>query len=355
MWKMKNAPHNIYIHVPYCMSKCNYCAFFSAACAAPDWDRYVNEICSEIESWAKNLGKIDVPTVFFGGGTPSLMPVWCSEKIINTIRADFNLLSGAEITLESNPGTLDENKLRGFCDAGVNRLSVGVQGLDDDKLKFLGRRHSVADALNLLRVAQGMGLRVSADFIYGLPGDTVADVIKLCNQINKLGLTHCSMYELTIEPDTPFGKMNLNMPDNETMAQMYLAIGDTLQLPRYEVSNYATPGAECRHNQNVWDGDAYIGIGHGAAGRVFMDGVWYEQLGNNAQFEKMDDNARAIEMILTGMRTLRGCRLTDTIKNVIDMDWVRKNQSLVQINGDRISATPQGMLILDDLMVKLVK
>lgn len=283
------------------------------------------------------------------------MPVWCSEKIMNTIRADFNLLSGAEITLESNPGTLDENKLRGFCDAGVNRLSVGVQGLDDDKLKFLGRRHSVADALNLLRVAQGMGLRVSADFIYGLPGDTVADVIKLCNQINKLGLTHCSMYELTIEPDTPFGKMNLNMPDNETMAQMYLAIGDTLQLPRYEVSNHATPGNECKHNQNVWDGQPYLGIGRGAAGRILMDGVWYEQLGNNAQFEKMDDNARAIEMILTGMRTMRGCRLTDAIKNVIDMDWVRKNQSLVQINGDRISATPQGMLILDDLMVKLVK
>jgi oxygen-independent coproporphyrinogen-3 oxidase len=163
------------------------------------------------------------------------------------------------------------------------------------------------------------------------------------------------MYELTIEPNTPFGKMNLQMPDNETMAQMYLAIGDTLQLPRYEVSNHATPGNECVHNQNVWDGQPYLGIGRGAAGRILMDGVWYEQLGNNAQFEKMDDNARAIEMILTGMRTLRGCRLTDTIKNVIDMDWVRKNQSLVQINGDRISATPQGMLILDDLMVKLVK
>lgn len=355
MWKMKKAPHNIYIHVPYCMSKCNYCAFFSTACVAPDWGSYVNEICSEIESWAKNLGKIDVPTVFFGGGTPSLMPIGCFEQILGTIQDKFNLLSDAEITIESNPGTLDAEKLRAFCVAGVNRLSVGVQSLSDEKLKFLGRQHNVADALKLLDDARNIGLRVSADFIYGLPGDTVADVINLCNRINTLGLTHCSMYELTIEPNTPFGKMNLQMPDNETMAQMYLAIGDTLQLPRYEVSNYATPGAECRHNQNVWDGQPYLGIGRGAAGRILMDGVWYEQLGNNAQFEKMDDNARAIEMILTGMRTLRGCRLTDTIKNVIDMDWVRKNQSLVQINGDRISATPQGMLILDDLMVKLVK
>ena len=352
---MTNKQHNIYIHVPYCMSKCNYCAFFSVACATPDWDKYTNDICNEIQFWAQKLGRIDVPTVFFGGGTPSLMPVLCFEKIMNTIRTNFNLLADAEITLESNPGTLDENKLRDFCAAGANRLSVGVQSLSDEKLKFLGRRHSVADALNLLDTAQKMGLRVSADFIYGLPGDTVGDVIELCRQINKMGLTHCSMYELTIEPDTPFGKMNLNMPDNETMAQMYMAIGNTLRLPRYEVSNYATPGAECRHNQNVWDGDAYIGIGRGAAGRVFFDGTWYEQLGNNARFEKLDNTARAVEMILTGLRTIRGCRLTDTIKNVIDMDWARNNPSLVQINDDRISATPNGMLILDEVVVKLVK
>lgn len=352
---MKNAPHNIYIHVPYCMSKCNYCAFMSVACATPDWDKYTNDICDEIGLWAQRLGKIEVPTIFFGGGTPSLMPVGCFEKIINTIRANFNLLSDAEITIESNPGTLDKDKLHDFYMLGMNRLSIGIQSLDDDKLKFLGRRHSVADALKLLDVAQDMGLRVSADFIYGLPGDTVDDAINLCGQINKLGLRHCSMYELTIEANTPFGKMNLQMPDNNTMAQMYMAIGDTLNIPRYEVSNYAAAGNECRHNQNVWDGQPYIGIGRGAAGRVFVDGVWYEQLGGNAQFDAITDDVRAIEMVLTGMRTVRGCLLTGAMKNVIDMDWVRDNQSHVQINGDRISATPQGMLILDDLMLKLVR
>ena len=121
------------------MSKCNYCAFWSVACATPDWDKYTGGICDEIKSWAQRLGRIDVPTVFYGGGTPSLMPVRCFEKIMDTIRTNFNLLSDAEITLESNPGTLDENKLRDFGDTGVNRLSVGVQGLDADKLKFLGR------------------------------------------------------------------------------------------------------------------------------------------------------------------------------------------------------------------------
>ena len=352
---MKNIAHNIYIHVPFCMSKCNYCAFFSRACENPDWDQYTCGICNEIKYWAEKLGGIDIPTIFLGGGTPSLMPVATMEKILGEIRNNFNISDGAEITMESNPGTLDTGKLRDFKNAGINRLSVGVQSLDDKKLQFLGRRHNVADALGLVDIAQNMGLRVSADFIYGLPGDTVDDVIKMCTQINRLGLRHCSMYELTIEPGTPFGKMNLQMPDNDTMAQMYLAIGETLMLPRYEVSNYAAPGDECRHNQNVWDGQPYIGIGRGAAGRVFMDGVWYEQSGNNGQFDATSDDMRAVEMVLTGLRTLRGCQLTDTIKNGIDMDWARDNPAYVQINNNRISATPQGMLILDEVTVNLVK
>lgn len=327
----------------------------SVACATPDWGKYADDICGEIRGWAQKLGKIDIPTIFFGGGTPSLMPVGCFEKIIQTIHANFNMLPDVEITIESNPGTLDAEKLRAFCVAGVNRISIGVQSLDDKKLKFLGRRHNVADAVALIDTAKSMGLRVSADFIYGLPGDTVDDVIQMCTQINKLGLRHCSMYELTIEPDTPFGKMNLQMPDNDTMAQMYLAIGETLMLPRYEVSNYAAPGDECRHNQNVWDGQPYIGIGRGAAGRVFMDGVWYEQLGANAQFDAISDDVRAVEMVLTGMRTVRGCQLTAATKNVIDMDWAYANPAYVQINNNRISATPQGMLVLDEVTVNLVK
>ena len=352
---MNNMPHNIYIHVPFCMSRCNYCAFFSRACAAPDWGQYCTDICAELVHWADALGRIDVPTVFFGGGTPSLMPVWCFEKIMNTIRSNFHLCSGGEVTLESNPGTLPADKLRDFISTGVNRLSVGVQSLDDARLQFLGRRHSVADARALLDAAHNMGIRVSADFIYGLPNDTVDDVEKLCRQINELGLLHCSMYELTIEPDTPFGKMNLNMPDNDTMAQMYVAIGECLNLPRYEVSNYARLGNECLHNQNIWDGAPYIGIGHAAAGRVCVNGTWYEQMGAGALFSPLTETARAIEMVLTGMRTVRGCLLTDSVKKVTNMDWVKSHPDLVRINGDRICATASGMLVLDDLTLNLVK
>ena len=348
--------HNIYIHVPFCMSKCNYCAFFSRACKTPDWDEYSDKIIQEIEHWADFLGKIPVPSIFFGGGTPSLMPVKTFEKIITKIYQKFNIEPNAEITLESNPGTLDGGKLNDFCIAGVNRLSVGVQSLFDSELQFLGRRHTVQDSLNLLGTALKQNMRVSADFIYGLPGHTTENVINLCDNINKLGLKHCSLYELTIEENTPFGKMNLKMPDNEKMAEMYQAIQEKLTLPRYEVSNYAVPGQECRHNQNIWAGDAYIGLGPGAAGRVFFDGAWYEQIGDNVKFSKISKRERAIEKILTGLRTMRGTELTDDVINVIDIEFAKSHPDMLRLtNNNHIVATDTGILVLDDLITKLVK
>ena len=347
--------HNIYIHVPFCMSKCNYCAFFSRACAAPDWRKYTDDILSEIDSWAGKLGRIDVPTIFFGGGTPSLMPTEKFSEIMERIRGRFNIAPNAEITIESNPGTLDATRLDEFIAAGVNRLSIGVQSLDDDELLFLGRRHNVADALLLIDAAKSRDIRVSADFIYGLPGHNATKVEALCRNINKIGLSHCSMYELTIEPNTPFGKMNLDMPSNAEMADMYNTIDETLNLSRYEVSNYATPGFECRHNQNIWDGDAYIGIGNGAAGRVFLDGVWYEQLGAGARFEPITTQSRAVEKIITGLRTMRGLLLAPDIKNAINMEYINQNQELLEIADGRIRATKRGMLILDELVLNLVK
>ena len=136
---------------------------------------------------------------------------------------------------------------------------------------------------------------------------------------------------------------------------MYMAISKHLALPRYEVSNYCTPGQECVHNQNIWDGGAYIGIGRAAAGRIFLDGMWHEQMGHGARFEKISNSTRAIEMILTGMRTVRGCQLTDAIKNVIDMEWVSQHPEYVKIQNNRISATTQGMLILDEIIAKIIR
>lgn len=350
-----NTPHNIYLHVPFCAKKCNYCAFYSRACANPDWDEYANKIIDEIRHFGKLVGKTHVPTIFFGGGTPSLMPVPVFARIMQEIQNNFDVGSSAEITLESNPGTLSSDKLDDFCSMGVNRLSIGVQSFDDNKLKFLGRIHNANDALNLLDAAIGRGIRVSADFIYGLPGESVDDIIDTCKKINDIGISHCSMYELTIEENTPFGRMNLNMPTNDTMAEMYMAISNTLKLPRYEVSNYATPGHECRHNQNVWDGGAYIGIGDGAAGRVFIDNSWYEELGGGELFNKISNETRAIERVITGMRTVRGILIDDSIEKVINIEFAKSCPDMLTFNGTRISATDKGMLVLDDLITKLVK
>lgn len=348
--------HNIYIHVPFCVQKCKYCAFFSRACANPDWDNYCDGIISEIRYWFVQLGKISVPTVFFGGGTPSLMPSRVFAKIMEELCANFDIESNAEITVETNPATMDENKLGEFCAAGLNRLSVGAQSFDDDKLKFLGRIHSANDARKLIDIGLQRGLRVSADFIYGLPNDNVRDVIKTCNNINKIGLSHCSMYELTIEPETPFGKMNLQMPPNTEMAEMYLAIQDNLVMSRYEVSNYCVPGDECRHNANVWDGQPYIGIGYGAAGRVFMDGIWYEELGAHKMFQPITNETRAIERVITGMRTKRGVRLDGPVKKIIDLEFAKSHPDMLMFVGDdRIAATDMGILVLDDLITNLVK
>ena len=350
-----NCPHNLYIHVPFCMSKCKYCAFFSKVCANPDWAKYADDICKEIIFWANKIGRVRVPTVFFGGGTPSLMPVSVFERIVNCIATNFDIDKNCEITLESNPGTLDADKLKSFVANGVNRLSVGVQSLNDDELLFLGRKHDAVQSLKLLETAQNIGIRVSGDFIYGLPNHNVKSVENLCRQINELNLTHASLYELTIEKNTPFGQMNLKMPDNDTMAQMYIAINENLNLPRYEVSNYAAPGDECRHNQNIWAGDAYIGIGRAAAGRPYIDGQWFDELGNYERFEKISNETRATEKIITGLRTVRGVALTDDVKHLINFDWVKLHNDLVEISDEYLYATPCGMLVLDNITLELIK
>ncbi|MDR0741404.1 MAG: radical SAM family heme chaperone HemW [Rickettsiales bacterium] len=351
-----NHPHNLYFHVPFCDSKCRYCAFYSTACANPDWDGYCGRILSELDRWHAKLGHAVVPTIFFGGGTPSLMPSKVFARIINYVRHKFDIVDDAEITLESNPGTIGGDRLAEFRSAGMNRLSIGIQSLKIDDLEFLGRRHDVAAAIRLIQDARNLGLRVSGDFIYGLPGQTVGDVENLCRQINELGLEHCSMYELSIEPGTPFARMSLEMPDNGAMASMYEVIGKTLALPRYEVSNYATSGAECRHNRNIWNGQPYIGVGRGAAGRLLMGGVWYEQMGANQKFDEMDGKTRALENIIMGLRTLRGVVITPDVRDIMNWDFVRQHPELLELKSDnRIAATEKGILILNNLLVNLVK
>lgn len=316
------------------------------------------DICHEIDTWYERMGPISVPTIFFGGGTPSLMPVSCLDQILSHIARKFAIAPNAEITVESNPGTMDAIKLHDFIYAGMNRLSVGVQSFHDKELTFLGRRHTAHDARHLIDVATNAGLRVSADFIYGLPGHGVKNIIDLCQDINQMGLRHCSLYELTIEPSTPMGKMKLDMPDNDLMADMYNAIDASLNLNRYEVSNYAAPSQECRHNAGIWAGDAYIGLGRGAAGRPLINGVWHDQMGAGARCTPIDHATRAVEKVLTGMRTMRGIALTPDIRDVIDHDALGnalENGTISMSDPNHIAPTAKGMLILDNLMINLMR
>ncbi len=354
-----NSAHNIYIHVPFCASKCRYCAFYSAPNAHPDWAAYTNGICHEIDIWAEKLGPVTIPTVFFGGGTPSLMPPSYMAKIITHLGHRFHIHPDTEITIEANPRTLTPGALHEFVQMGINRLSIGVQSFIDTELEFMGRCHNATDARRLIDMALDMRLNTSADFIYGMPGHTTDHIINLCQEINRIGLNHCSLYELTIEPATPFGKMNLDMPNNDIMADMYQAIASTLSLPRYEVSNYATPGHECRHNTNIWDGAPYIGLGRGGAGRPYINGTWYEQSGGPTLTQTPITNAtRAIEKIMTGMRTIRGVTLTDDVRDAINPNGV----ATALANGDihitpenRMAPTTKGILILDNLLINLIR
>lgn len=340
------ALYNIYIHVPFCVNKCNYCAFYSNACGAPDWTDYKNKIISKIHYWRERIGNVKIPTIFFGGGTPSLMPTKVFAEIMNELHNSFDVATDAEITIEANPRTLDKEKLKEFIDAGINRISIGVQSLRDDELKFLGRIHNAKAALELIKIAQNEKLRVSADFIYGLPNHTTTDVKELCKNINSLRIEHASLYELSIEPGTPFARQNLQMPDNETMAQMYETIGETLNLPRYEVSNYGTP---CKHNLNIWDGQPYLGLGDGAAGRILIDNQWYETL--NEQLIPLENYDRTVEILMMGLRTIRGVLLTPEILKIIDTDFTNSEHFVIKNN--RLIA--KSFLTLDNLIVRLLK
>lgn len=344
---------NLYIHVPFCVRKCPYCAFYSV-CGSPDWVTYENEIINELDHWANNK-KLD--TIFFGGGTPSLLPTDTFARIMEHVRICFDVTPNTEITLESNPGTLNAARLGQFMRAGVNRLSVGAQSFDDDELQFLGRIHNADDALRLIKTAQDFGLNVSADFIYALPQQKLSSVEKLCRQILNLDLRHASLYELTIERDTPFAREHLRTPKNEVAAIMYETIGEMLAaaLPRYEVSNYARAGCECRHNINVWNGNEYIGVGDSAAGRIIKNDTWFETkyMHGKLTANLLTTHERAIEKIITGMRTTRGVMLSPDVTLAIDHNFIEKNRDQFIINDNRIAA--KSFLTLDDLVLGLIE
>jgi putative oxygen-independent coproporphyrinogen III oxidase len=270
----------VYIHWPFCLSKCPYCDFNShVRHTAIDQDRFARAFTAEIAATAARVPGRAVSSIFFGGGTPSLMQPATVAAILDAIARHWKVEPGAEVTLEANPSSVEATRFRGYRAAGINRVSLGVQALDDTALKELGRLHTAREALDAVAVARTNFDRYSFDLIYARPRQTPAEwAAELKHAIAEAG-EHLSLYQLTIEPETPFFALHkagkLATPDEDTARAFYDATQDVCAaagLPAYEISNHARPGAECRHNLVYWRAHEYAGIGPGAHGRLDIDG-----------------------------------------------------------------------------------
>ncbi|MDE2363014.1 MAG: coproporphyrinogen III oxidase [Hyphomicrobiales bacterium] len=266
----------VYVHWPFCLSKCPYCDFNSHVRRNPiDEARYVEAFGVEIAHRAKLTPGRKAASVFFGGGTPSLMKPATVEAILEAIDKAWGIEKGAEITLEANPSSVEADRFRGYRAAGVNRVSLGVQALNDADLRALGRLHNRAEALAALKVATSTFERASFDLIYARPGQTVDQWRAELNEALSIAPEHLSLYQLTIEPDTMFERLEaagkLKMPNADLQRDLWEATQDTMGkagMPAYEISNHARPGAESRHNLIYWRYGEYVGVGPGAHGRV---------------------------------------------------------------------------------------
>jgi len=323
-------PFGVYIHWPFCLSKCPYCDFNShVRHVAIDETRYVAAFAAEIAATAARAPGRTVSTIFFGGGTPSLMQPQTVAAILDAVARHWRLAPDVEITLEANPSSVEATRFRGYRAAGVNRVSLGVQSLDDAVLKQLGRLHTVREALDAVAVARGIFERYSFDLIYARPGQSVAAWRAELSRAIAEAAEHLSLYQLTIEPDTPFAALHaggkLVLPDDDLGRDLYDLTLDHCAgagLPAYEVSNHARPGAECRHNLVYWRYGEYAGIGPGAHGRLVVDGArratatekrpeaWLmrvEALGHGVTTDDpLSRDEQADEFLLMGLRLTEG-------------------------------------------------
>lgn len=323
----------IYIHWPFCRSKCAYCDFNSHAAANIETARWQRALLAELGWWAQRCGGQPVSSIFFGGGTPSLMPPALVAALLEAIAAVWPLAADCEITLEANPTSVEAGRFQELRAAGVNRLSLGVQALEAGALRFLGRQHSVEEALAALALAARVFPRWSLDLIYARPQQTIAAWQAELHQVLALAPEHLSLYQLSLAPGTALYTAwragAFALPDEESAATLFEVTQDILSaagLPAYEISNHARPGAGCRHNLSYWRYQDYLGIGPGAHGRLTLpDGekqalqtqatpaVWLqqvEQAGHGGLVpETLTAAARGTEMLLMGLRLSEGVML----------------------------------------------
>ena len=372
----------VYVHWPFCQSKCPYCDFNSHVTANVDQVRWGRALTRELRHMRDLTGPRRVRSVFFGGGTPSLMLPQTVDTVLQEIASLWSMEEGAEITLEANPTSVEAERFRGYRAAGVNRLSLGVQSLDDAELKFLGRLHTAEEALAAIALARETFPRLSFDLIYARPGQTRETWERELRAAIAHAADHLSLYQLTIEAGTAFARLyekgTFILPDDEAAAELYQLTGEICAeagLSAYEVSNYAKEGAASRHNLVYWRYGDYAGVGPGAHGRVSVDGsrlatathrlpgAWIDavEAGGNgvSDFEEITPGEQGDEMMMMGLRLSEGVSLTRHARlSGAALSPARINalvdDGLLAQESDILRATPQGRLVLDALLARLL-
>jgi putative oxygen-independent coproporphyrinogen III oxidase len=371
----------VYIHWPFCESKCAYCDFNSHVRESIDQPRWREALLAELRFEAALTQGRRVASIFFGGGTPSLMAPETVAALIAEVKRLWPSAPDLEITLEANPSSVEAGKFADFAGAGINRVSLGIQSLDDESLRFLTRRHDAREARCAIEIAQKYFPRMSFDLIYARPGQSVQSWQSELQEALGFGTQHLSLYQLTIEPNTGFAgqykRGAFTLPDEdasvalfETTQSMMTAAG----LPLYEISNHAAPGEECRHNLIYWKYCDYVGIGPGAHGRrtatattrlkrpeAWLDAVTARSHGIETALA-LDTRTRAEEALLMGLRLASGIQATwfeartgQALSTIVDAGEAASlcAHGLLEYSGDGLKATPRGALVLNAVIAKL--
>ncbi|WP_151954123.1 radical SAM family heme chaperone HemW [Sphingomonas sp. EC-HK361] len=371
-----NAPLALYVHWPFCVSKCPYCDFNSHVRDGVDQDAWRAALLADLAYEASVAPRRPLSSIFFGGGTPSLMPPATAAAILDAAEHHFGFAPDIEITLEANPSSVEAARFGDLAVAGVNRVSLGLQALDNDALRFLGRAHDVTEGLAALEVAQATFARISFDLIYARPDQSLAAWEAELARALAVGTEHLSLYQLTIEPGTRFATEaaagRLVIPDGDAGADLFettRALTAAAGLPAYEISNHAKAGAESRHNLTYWRYQDYLGVGPGAHGR--RAGVatvrhrkpenWMNAIarnGHGAQSEDpLDPPTRATEALVMGLRLREGVDLSRIGADHVDLAAVDRlaGHGLITRAGDRLTVTDAGMLLLDSILPEVVR
>ncbi len=373
----------LYVHWPFCVSKCPYCDFNSHVRASVDQEQWRTALLRDLAHEAREVPGRPLTSIFFGGGTPSLMPPETVAAVIEAAERHWGFAPGVEITLEANPSSVEAARFVDLASAGVNRVSLGLQALDETALRFLGRAHDVAEGLAGLETAQKCFGRVSCDLIYARPEQSERQWRQELGQALSFGTGHLSLYQLTIEPGTRFAalaaKGELPQADPDHAASLYeltQVMTEQAGLAAYEVSNHARPGQESCHNLAYWRYQPYVGIGPGAHGR--RDGRatqrhkkpenWLTALGRNghgiSEEVELGSAEQAVEALLMGLRLHEGVDLARVaaigqapVESLVDRGAIRGlvAQRLLTEELGRLRVTPQGMLLLDAILAEVVR